>query len=125
MRDLGLENFAAYRAKLAVDPMEWRVLDECCHITISRFFRDKAIFEVLRTRVPPDIAVCAEREARNAQAWSAGCASGEKPYTIKILWDINVARARGQTNPPPRRWRRKQWQRAFTLPKEPSTRRPC
>jgi chemotaxis protein methyltransferase CheR len=93
MRDLGLENFAAYRAKLAGDPMEWRVLDECCHITISRFFRDKAIFELLRTRVLPDIAASAEREARNAQVWSAGCASGEEPYTIKILWDAEVARA--------------------------------
>ncbi len=92
MRDLGLDNFAAYRAKLESDPMEWRVLDRCCHITISRFFRDKTIFEVLRTRILPEIAACAEREARNAQAWSAGCASGEEPYTIKILWDIEVAR---------------------------------
>ncbi len=93
MRDLGLENFAAYRAKLESDPVEWRILDECCHITISRFFRDKAIFEVLRTRVLRDIAACAEREARNVQVWSAGCASGEEPYTIKILWDIEVVRA--------------------------------
>ncbi len=93
MRDLGLENFAAYRAKLESDPVEWRILDECCHITISRFFRDKAIFEVLRTRVLRDISACAEREARNVQVWSAGCASGEEPYTIKILWDIEVVRA--------------------------------
>ena len=93
MRDLGLDNFAAYRAKLEVDPTEWRIFDECCHITISRFFRDKAVFEVLRKRVLPDIAARAEREGRNAQAWSAGCASGEEPYTIKILWDVEVAHA--------------------------------
>ena len=92
MRDLGLEDFAAYRARLKGDPTEWRVLDQCCHITISRFFRDKAICEVLRTRILPEIAACAEREARNAQAWSAGCASGEEPYTIKMLWDIEVTR---------------------------------
>jgi len=92
IRDLGLDNFAAYRARLEGDPTEWRVLDECCHITISRFFRDKAIFEILRTRILPEIATCAERGARNAQAWSTGCASGEEPYTIKILWDIEVAR---------------------------------
>jgi chemotaxis protein methyltransferase CheR len=91
MRDLGLDNFAAYRARLEADPTEWRVLDKCCHITISRFFRDRGIFEVLRTRVLPDIAAHAEREGRNAQVWSAGCASGEEPYTIRILWDAEVA----------------------------------
>ena len=93
MRDLGLDNFAAYRARLEADPTEWRVLDECCHITISRFFRDSGVFEVLRTRVLPDIAARAKREGRNAQVWSAGCASGEEPYTIKILWDVEVANA--------------------------------
>ena len=93
MRDLGLDNFAAYRARLEADPTEWRVLDECCHVTISRFFRDRVVFEVLRTRVLPDIAARARREARNARVWSAGCASGEEPYTIKILWDVEVASA--------------------------------
>jgi chemotaxis protein methyltransferase CheR len=91
MRDLGLDNFAAYRARrLEADPTEWRVLDECCHITISRFFRDRAVFEALRTRILPDIAERAERERRRAQVWSAGCASGEEPYTIRILWDVEI-----------------------------------
>jgi len=93
MRDLGLEDFASYRARLEADPAEWRVLDECCHITISRFFRDRDIFQVLRTRVSPDITAQAKREGRNAQIWSAGCASGEEPYTIRILWDVEVISA--------------------------------
>lgn len=91
MRDLGLNDFAGYRARLEADPTEWRILDQCCHITISRFFRDRGIFEVLRMRVLPDVAARAEREGRNVQVWSAGCASGEEPYTIKILWDVDVA----------------------------------
>ncbi len=94
LRDLGLDNFIAYQAKLEGDPTEWRLLDQCCHITISRFFRDRTVFELLRTpRVLPDIAACAAREDRNAEVWSVGCASGEEPYTIKILWDVEVARA--------------------------------
>ena len=93
MKELEIEGFAAYRKQLDNYPEEWTVLDGLTHITISRFFRDKAIFEALRTRVLPDIAARAEREARNVQVWSAGCASGEEPYTIKILWDIEVARA--------------------------------
>ena len=93
IRDLGLGNFAAYRARIEADPTEWRMVDECCHITISRFFRERVVFEVLRASVLPDIAARAIREGRSAQAWSAGCASGEEAYTIKILWDIEVARA--------------------------------
>ena len=42
MRDLGVDKFPDYRARLE------RILDECCHITISRFFRDRGVFEVVR-----------------------------------------------------------------------------
>jgi chemotaxis protein methyltransferase CheR len=92
MKDLRVADFAAYRTRLEADPAEWLVLDECCHITISRFFREKRVFEVLRTKVLPHIAECAHREGSPARIWSAGCASGEEPYTLKILWDLEVAR---------------------------------
>ena len=89
--DLKLADLAAYRARLEADPAEWRVLDECCHITISRFFRDRGVFEVLRQRLLPEIAARAKQERREARIWSAGCASGEEPYTLKILWDLEIA----------------------------------
>jgi len=91
LRDLGLEDYAAYRARLEAEPSEWRVLDSCCHITISRFFRDRGIFEAVRRHVLPGIAARAAREKREARIWSAGCASGEEPYTLKLLWDVEVA----------------------------------
>jgi chemotaxis protein methyltransferase CheR len=93
MRDVGLDNYAAYRARLEADPSEWQILDECCHITISRFFRDRGVFEVIRRQVLPDIAARAKAEGRDVQIWSAGCAAGEEPYTLKILWDQEVAPA--------------------------------
>ena len=93
MGDLQLADFAAYRARLETDPAEWRAFDECCHITISRFFRDRGVFEVLRRRVLPDIAARVRRDGRGAQIWSAGCASGEEPYTLRILWDLELAGA--------------------------------
>jgi len=93
MRDLGLENYSAYRAQLEADPSEWQAFDECCHITISRFFRDRGIFDVVRRIVLPDIAARAKCEGRSVEVWSAGCASGEEPYTLKILWDVEIAAA--------------------------------
>jgi chemotaxis protein methyltransferase CheR len=93
MKQLGIEGFAAYRKRLETHPEEWTVLDGLTHITISRFFRDKSIFEALERRVLPDIAARARSEKREARFWSAGCASGEEPYTLKILWDLAVAPA--------------------------------
>src|SRR6266516_268658 len=90
---LQLASLAAYRERLEADPAEWSVLDECCHITISRFFRDRRVFETLRSHVLPELAQRAEREGRAVHIWSAGCASGEEPYTIKILWDLDVPRS--------------------------------
>ncbi len=89
--ELGLDDLAAYRRRLEADPAEWRAFDQCCHITISRFFRDRGVFEVLRKRVLPNIATRVAHEKRAARIWSAGCASGEEPYTLKIIWDREVA----------------------------------
>jgi len=91
MSELQLTDFAAYRTRLEADPSEWQILDQACHITISRFFRDRGVFEAVRKRVLADIAARAKRERREARAWSAGCASGEEAYTVKILWDLEVA----------------------------------
>jgi chemotaxis protein methyltransferase CheR len=93
MKELGIEGFAAYRQRLDTHREEWTALDGLTHITISRFFRDKSIFEALERCVLPDIAARARSEKRQARFWSAGCASGEEPYTLKILWDLAVAPA--------------------------------
>jgi hypothetical protein len=83
MSELRIAGFAEYRARLEADPAEWHVLDECCHITISRFFRDRGVFEVLRSRVLPDIAAQAKRCGRNAQPGriSRNCAP---PYFSRL-----------------------------------------
>lgn len=86
VRELGLDGFASYRARLEADPSEWAVLDAACRVTISRFHRDRHVFEQLRTDVLPVLVAAARARAAPALAcWSAGCASGEEPYTIAIL----------------------------------------
>nr|WP_255500710.1 CheR family methyltransferase [Caulobacter sp. 17J80-11] len=61
-----------------------------CRITISRFHRDRGVFEAVRREVLPDVAARAQAEGRAAEAWSAGCASGEEAYTVRVLWDLEV-----------------------------------
>jgi len=47
------------------------------------FFREPVHFDFLRERVLP--AFCASGQQRMLKVWSAGCSSGEEPYTIAIV----------------------------------------
>ena len=86
--ELKLDSLDAYRAYLEAHPDEWRRLDTFCRITISRFHRDRGIFEAVGARVLPALAEAAlARGSAVLQAWSAGCASGEEPYSLRLLWE--------------------------------------
>jgi chemotaxis protein methyltransferase CheR len=89
---LGLSGFSAYRARLEADPEEWSVLDASCRVTISRFYRDRRVWETLRDEVLPALAgdAAAAREDR-LRVGSLGCASGEEPYTLSIVWTLALA----------------------------------
>jgi chemotaxis protein methyltransferase CheR len=90
--DLGLRDLDAYRAQLPTHPEEWEVLDGLASITISRFFRDRAVFAALEDAVLPELATAAAAAGRRRlRAWSAGCASGEEPYTVALLWLCAIA----------------------------------
>lgn len=91
-RALALPDVAAYRNYLETYPDEWHTLDDLCAITISCFYRDTALWEVLTTEVLPELAHRAvARGARALQAASLGCASGEEPYTLMLAWQFAVA----------------------------------
>jgi len=87
VKELGMPSVGAYRAYLEDHSDEWAVLDALCRIFISRFYRDKAVFECLERQVLPELAqVAVARGHRELYAWSIGCACGEEPYTLAILW---------------------------------------
>ena len=91
LRELDLPDLAAYRAYLDTYPAEWPVLDSLCRISISRFYRDRAVFDRLRDAVLPALAGEAlDREEPTVRCWSVGCASGEEPYTLQLLWQFAV-----------------------------------
>ncbi len=91
MRALDIDSMAAYRSYLEAHPEEWPVLDAMCQISISRFFRDRGVFACLQEQVLPELARGArQRGATELRAWCAGCASGEEPYALAILWRLGV-----------------------------------
>jgi chemotaxis protein methyltransferase CheR len=84
---LGLRNLDAYRALLETSPDEWRAFDAACRIPISRFARDREVFALLRSRILPALCAAARERGQGALAcWSAGCAMGQEPYSLALLW---------------------------------------
>lgn len=86
--ELGLTDTNDYRAYLQSNQEEWLSLDTLCRITISRFYRDRGIFDhLLRETLPRLAEMAAARGDPTLACWSIGCASGEEAYTLKIIWD--------------------------------------
>jgi chemotaxis protein methyltransferase CheR len=92
--EVGAGGAAEYRSLLESDLGEWRTLDGLCRVTISRFFRDRAVWSRLRDEVLPEASRLATRRREHAiRCWSAGCASGEEPYGLAIVFRLAVAPA--------------------------------
>ena len=84
MHHLGCPDVAVYLLEL--DRSD-KVRHECellMTVSISRFFRDRKLWEVLQTEILPGLI---EKYVEKIRVWSAGCASGEEVYSLKILWD--------------------------------------
>ena len=91
MRALGCPDPEAYRAYLETHPDEWVKLGALCRIPISRFYRDRSAFDHLAEVVLPELARRAAARGENElRCWSAGCASGEEPYSLGLIWALEV-----------------------------------
>jgi chemotaxis protein methyltransferase CheR len=87
LKSLALPDVAAYRAYIEAHPDEWAHLDELCRISISRFYRDRAVWEYLASEVLRSLAERAASQGElELRLWSIGCAAGEECYTVTILW---------------------------------------
>jgi chemotaxis protein methyltransferase CheR len=92
LRELGLPDASAYRDYLEAHAAEWSRLDALCRITISRFYRDRGVFDFLRDAGLPSLAAaCVSRGADELRGWVAGCASGEEAFTLKAVWKLGPA----------------------------------
>ena len=83
MESVGIREFSAYLDRIRRDPGEQVVLRGLLTVTISLFFRNARLFRVLRETVLPLLAARMEP----VYAWSAGCASGEEAYSVRIAWE--------------------------------------
>ncbi len=92
LKSLQLQDVAEYAAYLDAHPAEWPVFDSMCRISISRFYRDKGVFETVQEDALPQLAEMVRAEPEPVlRCWSAGCASGEEVYTLQLLWRLSLA----------------------------------
>lgn len=85
MRELGLAEVDAYRALLERDHQEWARFDSFCRVTISRFYRDRTVFDALREPLLVELGARAVEESRPLRIWCAGSASGEEPHSLLLV----------------------------------------
>jgi two-component system CheB/CheR fusion protein len=85
MQTVGSTSYDEYQAYLDGHPEEFVDLFDTILINVTAFFRDPEVWDFVASDVIPQIV---QRSGGDGQirVWSAGCASGEEPYTIAMLF---------------------------------------
>ncbi|MGI6307910.1 MAG: CheR family methyltransferase [Dethiobacteria bacterium] len=102
LRELELETFAQYLQFLQESPGEAEIMFNYLTTNVTRFFREQYHFEYLCLECLPYWESRAQKDPgkKKIRAWSAGCSTGEEPYTIAMVlndyfqgkkeWSINI-----------------------------------
>ena len=81
----GATTFSGYLALLETDPTEAAAAIDAVTIHETYFFRELPSLDALRREIGPTLG----KNGRIIDVWSAGCSSGEEPYTLAaILWEL-------------------------------------
>ncbi|MGH7508694.1 MAG: CheR family methyltransferase [Gemmatimonadales bacterium] len=82
MRACGVHTYPDYQALLDRSPAEYELLKDAITINVTRFYRNAETWDLLRAKLLHEVCDPSGGEVR---AWSAGCSSGEEPYTLTVL----------------------------------------
>jgi chemotaxis protein methyltransferase CheR len=82
MRACGVHSYAEYQELLDRDAAEYQRLKAVITINVTSFYRNAETWNQVRSRILPELFI-GDRPA--VRAWSAGCSSGEEPYTLAML----------------------------------------
>ncbi len=83
---LDCPGWSQYLDVLSRDEAEFRELMSLITINETSFFRFPGQFEALRARILPEIASERTGDSRALRMWSAGCSTGEEPYSIAMTF---------------------------------------
>ena len=78
LRSLGLASFDDYVRYLDLEPAEWEHCTNALTTNVTSFYREEHHFDTLAAYAATIPA------SRRIRVWSAGCSTGEEPYTIAM-----------------------------------------
>ena len=84
MQNLGLRSFEQYLMALDKDEELRARCESLMTVSVSRFFRDRFLWEAMENKIVPDII---EKNRDKVRVWFAGCGCGEEVFSFTILWD--------------------------------------
>lgn len=84
LRARGLQDYSQYSSLLDEDPSEYSIFFETLSINVTKFLRDKDVFDTFYKHIIPKLME-GKQNREEIRIWSAGCASGEEVYSIAIL----------------------------------------
>jgi len=82
MRSVSAPNYASFIRILENDAGIYRKFLDHITINVSEFFRNWNHWEILKNEIIPKLL----RERSQVRSWSAGCSTGEEPYSLAILF---------------------------------------
>jgi len=86
LREKGLNEVRAYYDLVSKDKEELKLFLDSITTNLTRFFRNQAHFDALEKYVIPElIKIKKPLNDFKIKVWSAGCSTGEEPYTIAML----------------------------------------
>lgn len=83
MRARGVHTYADYALLLDGDAREYERLLDALTINVTKLYRNPETWAAVARDVVPDLW---QRDLPALRVWSAGCASGEEPYSLAILF---------------------------------------
>ena len=79
LRSLGIASFDDYVRFLELEPAEWEHCTNALTTNVTAFYREEHHFKILAEHVR-----ATARADEPFRIWSAGCSTGEEPYTIAM-----------------------------------------
>ncbi|AEX86025.1 chemotaxis protein CheR [Marinitoga sp. 1135] len=82
MRKYSYKDYKTYFNDLKKDPKKWDEFLDKLTINVTEFFRNPEKWEYLKKNVLPRLM---KESGSKTKLWSAGCSTGEEPYTLSII----------------------------------------